>query len=159
MNRRTLLAAAAAASTTGFAACLDDGIGEQSGSSPTDGQGSSPTDTPDRPYVADQSFEVTSVECGSGFVGHGVTVEDGVVTVEGTLDGSNGCYTADLVTAAYDAKTDELYVEVESIEERGDGEDCTTCTVEIDYVARFTFENGEPSSVRVDQHGISSGSA
>ena len=159
MRRRALLAAAAAATTTGIAGCLDDGTESQPESSPTDESTPTPTETPDAPRLVDRSFEVERVECGDDYGGHDVTRADGVVTVEGTLDGSNGCYTAELVTGEYDADEDELYVEVESVDDSEEGEACTTCIVEIDYVAEFTFENGEPSSVRVDQRGVSTGSS
>lgn len=159
MRRRALLAAAVAATTTGIAGCLDDGTGSQPDSTPTDDSTPSPTETPDAPRLVDRSFEVERVECGNDYGGHDVTQSDGVVTVEGTLDGSNGCYTAELVAAAYDPDEDELSVEVESVDDSEDGEACTTCIVEIDYVAEFTFENGEPSSVRVEQRGVSTGSS
>lgn len=159
MKRRALLAAAAAATTTGIAGCLDDGTGNQPGSNSTDEPTPSPTATPDGPRLVDESFEVERVECGDDYGGHDVTQSDGVVTVEGTLDGSNGCYTAELVTAEYDREADELYVEVESVDGSEEGEACSTCIVEIDYVAEFTFENGEPSSVRVEQRGVSTGSS
>ena len=158
MRRRALLTAAAAATTTGIAGCLDDGTGSQAESSPTE-DSPSPTETPDAPRLVDRTFEVERVECGNDYGGHDVTQSDGVVTVEGTLDGSNGCYTAELVAGEYDADEDELYVEVESVDDSEGGEACTTCIVEIDYVAEFTFENGAPSSVRVEQRGASAGSS
>lgn len=158
MKRRALLAAAAAATTTGIAGCL----GDETGDAPGDGESgtpTSPTETPEEPYLSDTSFEVTRVECGEGAGGHDVTKEDGVVTVEGTLDGSNGCYTAELRRGEYVRSEDRLYVEVESVEDEHEGGACTTCIVEIDYVAKFSFQNGEPSSVRVDQRGVSTGSS
>jgi hypothetical protein len=164
VNRRSLLAAAAAATTTGIAGCLgglpgngddgDDGDGD-----PTDDATPSPTGTPEGPRLVDQSFEVERVECGDEYGGHDVTTEDGVVTVEGVLDGSNGCYTAELVAVDYDVAADELSVEVEAVDGSDDDEACTTCIVEIEYVATFTFENGEPGRIEVDQRGASSGSA
>lgn len=159
MKRRALLAAAAAATTTGIAGCLDDGTGDQPDPSPTEEPTPSPTATPDEPRLVDEYFEVRRVECGDDYGGHDVTRSDGVVTVEGTLDGSNGCYTAELVTAEYDSEADELNVEVESVDGSEEAEACATCIVEVDYVAEFTFENGEPSSVRVEQRGVSTGSS
>ena len=172
MKRRVLLAAAAT-SATGIAGCLDDGAGgDDPDDTPSDGTetptgtdeaGDTPTETgtetSERTRLTDREFEVTRVECGSDYGEYDVTVGDGVVTVEGTLDGSNTCYTADLVTAQYDPGADELYVEVESVEERAEDEACGECIVEIDYVARFEFENGEPSDVRVDQRGASGGAS
>lgn len=159
MQRRTLIAAGAAITTTGIAGCL----GETPTSGPSDGDpdesDDSPDSTPEGTYLADQSFEVERVECGSEYGDHEVTTEDGVITVEGILDGSNGCYTAELVTAEYDADADELYVEVESVDGSDEGEMCTQCIVEIEYVATFTFENDAPANVRVDQRGVSTGSS
>ena len=185
MERRALLAVAAAA-TTGIAGCLEDGTGggdpdstptetaeptktdeptETDASTettePTETDGQTETETPaetpegEETRMVDREFEVTRVECGSEYDGPHVATEDGVVTVEGTLDGSNTCYTAELVTGEYDAEADELHVEVESVEDSEEGAACAECIVEIDYVARFEFENGEPSSVRADQRGAS----
>ncbi|MFW5965052.1 MAG: hypothetical protein ACOCQM_09300 [Natronomonas sp.] len=153
MKRRSLLVAAAAATTTGIAGCL----GGDPATAP-EGARDDPTDTPTGPRLVDQSFEVERVECGDDYGSHEATKEDGVVTVEGVLDGRDPSYTAELVTSEYDSEADELYVEVESIEGDDDGVSAQ-CIVEIEYVATFTFENGEPSSVRVDQSGIKSGSS
>lgn len=154
MKRRALLAAAAAATTTGIAGCL----GGNPGTAPEDDEGDGPTETPTGPRLVDHSFEVERVECGDDYGSHEVTKEDGVVTVEGVLDGRDPSYTAELVTTEYDRDAEELYAKIESVE--GDEEGMSAqCIVEIEYVATFTFENGEPSSVRVDQSGINSGSS
>jgi len=162
VNRRALLTAAAAATATGVAGCLDDG-GTGTPDDGTDSTTETPTDAPTETgaetRLVDRSFEVTRVECGDDHGGHDVTTADGTVTVAGTLDGSNGCYTAELVASEYDAAADRLHVEVESVDGSDEGEACTTCVVEIDYVAEFAFENGEPGSVRVDQRGVSTGSS
>jgi hypothetical protein len=154
VKRRSLLAAAAAATTTGIAGCLGGGPG----TAPEDDESDDPTDTPTGPRLVDQSFEVERVECGDDYGSHEVTKEDGVVTVEGVLDGRDPSYTAELVTSEYDSEADELYVKIESVEGDDDGVSAQ-CIVEIEYVATFTFENGEPSSVRVDQSGIRTGSS
>jgi hypothetical protein len=161
MKRRVLLVAVAA--TGSIAGCLDDGGGSGDDATPTPTETATPTETstptetetPEQTRLVDREFEVTRVECGSEYGEYDVTTEDGVVTVEGTLDGRNTCYTAELVESEYDPDADELYVEVESVEDREDGEACAECIVEIDYVARFEFENGEPSNVRVEQRGAS----
>lgn len=161
MNRRTLLAAAAGVTTTGLAGCLGDlpGTGDDTDDESTPSPSPSPSPTPDGPSLVDQSFEVERVECGDEYGSHDVTTEDGVVTVEGTLSGSNGCYTAELVTADYDAEADVLSVEVEAVDGSEENEACTTCIVEVEYVATFTFENGEPGRIEVEQRGVSGGSA
>ncbi|MFT4883194.1 MAG: hypothetical protein ACI8U4_000695 [Natronomonas sp.] len=159
MKRRALLAAAATA-TTGIAGCLrSNGFG---GSTPDETDTEVPADgepTTEDTRLVGQSFEVERVECGSDFGGHDVTTEDGTVTVEGVLDGNNSCYTAELVRGEYVREEDTLYVEVESVDDSEEEEMCSTCIVEIEYVATFEFENGEPGSVRVDQRGQQSGSS
>jgi hypothetical protein len=157
MKRRALLAAAAAATTTSAAGCLrNSGLGD---SNPDENDDTPDESTPEGTYLADQSFEVERVDCGNDYGGHDVTTEDGTVTVEGVLDGNNTCYTAELVRGEYVADEDTLYVEVESVDDSGENEMCSTCIVEIEYVATFEFENGEPGSVRVDQRGQMSGSS
>jgi hypothetical protein len=158
MKRRALLAAAAAVTTTSAAGCLrNSGLGD---SNPDENDGDTPDEsTPEGTHLVDQSFEVERVECGEDYGGHEVTTEEQTVTVEGVLDGSNSCYTAELVRSEYVTDEDTLYVEVESVDDSGEDEMCSTCIVEIEYVATFEFENGEPGSVRVDQRGQMSGSS
>lgn len=158
MKRRALLAAAAAATTTGVAGCLrSSGFGDSNPGQTDEVATDDPDD--DETHLEDRSFEVERVECGDEFGSHDVIQEDGQVTVEGTLDGSNACYTAELVRGEYVSDEDTLYVEVESVEDDDEGEMCNSCIVEIEYVATFEFANGEPKSVRVDQRGQTSGSS
>ena len=163
MRRRAFIAAAAA-TTTAVAGCLGNGADEPTGTDgePTQTDEPDGTETPEptaeETRLEDSSFEVEGVECGDEYGGHDVTVEDGEVTVEGVLDGSNSCYTAELVRGEYDSDDDTLYVEVEAVE-REDAEACTQCVVEIEYVATFTFENGEPGTVSVEQRWSATGSS
>ena len=158
MRRRAFLAAAAATTTTAVAGCSGDGSdGEPTQTDEPDGT-ETPEPTAEETRLEDSSFEVVRVECGDEYGGHDVTVEDGEVTVEGVLDGSNSCYTAELVRGEYDGDADTLYVEVEAVE-RDDAGACNQCIVEIEYVATFTFENGEPGTVSVEQRGSATGSA
>ncbi|MEF8808056.1 hypothetical protein [Natronomonas sp.] len=157
MKRRALLAAAAA-TATGVAGCLrSNGFGGSNPEQTDEVKTDDPAD--DEPYLEDRSFEVERVECGDEFGGHDVITEDGLVTVEGVLDGNNSCYTAELVRGEYVTEEDTLYVEVESVDGSDADEACSTCIVEIEYVATFEFANGEPGSVRVDQRGQTSGSS
>jgi len=164
MRRRAFIAAAAATTTTAVAGCLGGGADEptETDEEPTQTDEPDDTETPDptaeETRLEDSSFEVEGVECGDEYGGHDVTVEDGVVTVEGVLDGNDSCYTAELVRGEYDGDADTLYVEVEAVE-RDDAAACTQCIVEIEYVARFTFENGEPGTVTVEQRGSTTGSS
>ena len=164
MRRRAFIAAAAATTTTAVAGCLGGGADDptETDEEPTQTDEPDDTETPDptaeETRLKDSSFEIEDVECGDEYGGHDVTVEDGVVTVEGVLDGSNSCYTAELVRGEYDGDADTLYVEVEAVE-RDDAGACNQCIVEIEYVATFTFENGEPGTVSVEQRGSATGSA
>ena len=155
MRRRAPLAAAAAA-TTGAAGCLGDGPGAERGDTGTDTPDEptqSATESGDWPRLVDRSFEVTRVECGNDYGDYDVGQADGVVTVEGTVGGSNGCYSAELVGAAYDEEADRLSVEVEAVGDREEGEACTSCIVEIEYATELTFEGGGPGEIRVEQDG------
>lgn len=157
MRRRALLAAAATVATATAGCLRSGGIGDSNTERTDDVRTDDPTE--DGTRLEDRSFEVERVECGDDYGDHEVIREDGRVTVEGTLDGSNACYTAELVRGEYVAEDDTLYVEVESVEDAEEGEMCSSCIVEIDYVATFEFANGEPGSVRVDQRGQKSGSS
>jgi hypothetical protein len=163
MKRRNFLAAAAASTTAAVAGCLgtgpaDDEPADNATEDPTDEPTASPEPTSHGPELVDDSFEVTGVECGTEYGDHDVTTEDGRVTVEGTLDGRNTCYTAELVRGEYDDAEDTLYVEVEAVED-DDAAACNQCIVEIHYVATFEFEGGEPGTVRVEQRGETTGSS
>lgn len=162
MNRRSFISAAGSATMAAVAGCLGSGPADDpddgATDSPTDEPSASPEPTSHGPKLVDTSFEVTRVECGSEYGDHEVTTEDGRVTVEGTLDGRDSCYSAELVRGEYDDGEDTLYVEVEVVA-GDDGEACNECIVEIDYVATFEFDGGEPGSVRVDQRGATTGSS
>lgn len=141
MNRRSLLAAAAA--TTTLAGCFtNDG--------PTDDTRSPTDDTP--PEIADHTFKVTSVECDHPEPSYDVSRSDGQVTINGSLRGSTTCGTASLESIEYDADADELNLVVRShTEDTEDG--CGDCIVEIEYQAVVRFHHGEPGSVTVDYTG------
>ena len=124
-----------------------------------DSESSVDDDDSEPPALVEQTFDVRSVNCGTQGGDVSTKTEDGVVTVEGLIDGRDGCWTAELVEAVYDPDTDLLSVEVESLRDDDAGDACVTCIVEIEYVATFTFEGGEPGSVRVDQRGAFSSSS
>jgi len=159
MKRRIFISAAVTATVAAVAGCLGEGPG--GGREPTDTPTADPSGTPasEGPRLVDSSFELQDVECGTATSEHTVGVEDGEVTVEGTVDGNDSCHVAELVRGEYVEPEDTLHVEVESVRDEEAGGVCNECIVEIDYVATFTFENGEPGSVRVDQRGSVSGSS
>lgn len=99
-----------------------------------------------------RSFEVTNSECGQGANRATVEWTDRTVRVTGVIVGSNGCYTAELRRAQYDADADELLVAVRSYEDE-EGYSCTMCTVDIDYRSEFEFDGGTPGTVIVRHNG------
>lgn len=165
MERRALLRAAGAASAGLFAGCT--GVETDPGGSPSDDRTESPTTstspsaspspTVTEPTLESKNLEVRSVECGTGEnradasvspTGEQTPGEDGsppthVVTVTGTIDGSNTCHTARL--AAVDAKpdADTLRVEVEShVPDSEETPVCGECIVDIDYEATVELAGG-----------------
>ena len=162
MDRRTLLSVVAAGVTTLLSGCL--GVGDENGDDTGEGTGDgsdddgddeeTPTETPapGPPRLENTSFEVLRVEASVAADRTDWSVEDGVVTVEGTISGRKTCYTARLASAVYDADTDVLSVEVESYRDADPEEACAMTLVEIDYRARFTFSSGTPADVEVDHH-------
>lgn len=163
MQRRSLLAAVAGVTTTAVAGCLASApAGEAPTETPADSQSPTPAGSPEPtahgPELVGTAFEVTNVECGTPTAEHEVTIGDGRVTVGGTLDGSDGCHSAELVRSEYDGVADTFNVEVEAVEDEA-ADVCKQCIVEIDYVATFEFEHGEPGTVEVHQRGAVSGSS
>jgi len=153
MNRRSFIATTAATTLPVGAGCLADGPPGDDTEDPTDTATDTPDPTPHGPELTDSRLDVTAVECGSDHGYPDVTTGDGTVTVEGVVDGRNGCYTAELVRGEYDRTDDTLYVEVEARDDDSDGVGCTTCLVEIHYTAGFTFDHGTPGRVDVEQRG------
>ena len=143
MDRRRFLAGATTAALA-TAGCLDGETSEDPTASPTT------SDAP--PRLVATSFEVTDVDCGDGAADHEADIGDGRVVVDGVVGGADACHTAELADADYDRATDTLEVTVAAV--RGDGDRvCASCLVDIEYVATFAFENGEPGSVTVRARG------
>lgn len=153
MHRRRFVTTAAAATATAVAGCLEGApTGSDGDDDPTDTPTETPTATPTGPELTESSFEVLDVACGSKGTDSEVTIGDEQVTVEGTVDGRNGCYRAELARGEYDGDADTLFVEVEAVE--GDDADmCTQCIVEVNYRTTFEFDGGEPDVVDLHQRG------
>ena len=100
-----------------------------------------------------RSFEVVSSECGQGENRADVSRSDDRVDVDGTIGGSNGCYTAELQDATYDDGADELTVAVRSYDDSDGGEVCQDCIVDVDYRASVEFRDGTPGEVTVVHDG------
>jgi hypothetical protein len=149
MQRRDLLATAGAAAAAALAGCLSSGTGSDPDGEPTGTDSPTPSPTPER-GVSDSSFTVEAV--GAGEVQNEATVSfDDGVTVEGTIAGRNGCYTASLAEVSYGDGT--LTVRVES-HERDGADVCTDAIVEVDYVATFALEGPAPTAVVVEHDSL-----
>ena len=153
MNRRTLLETAGTVGAVALAGCAstdgDDGTPEGT---------ATPTDTAP-PQRTDTSFTVQQSRSGQQRDAAEVTTDGTTITVEGTIWGSDGCTTAELAAATYDA--DELTVAVATTAREPtaasatDGEvACTQAIVEIDYRMTATFDAALPgSTVVTHDHG------
>jgi hypothetical protein len=133
VNRRTLLAAGAGVLGSGVAGCF--GI---------------QNDTDQGSDIMETNFELVE-ESGTGPESAAVTVDDGTVTVTGTIRGNNGCYTARLAGAAIE--DDALVVSIESYEDAEDDQDCTMAIIYLEYEASVEIRGEVPTSVRVEHNG------
>lgn len=144
MQRRTVLATAGTLAAI-VSGCITDGTG----GTETNGNGTvSPTPTQEDPEIEDRSFEVQDSGCGEGLSDATIRYDDRTVVVEGTIDGANGCYTAELDRATYDGEADRLTVVVVRVEQSPNGA-CVQCIIDIDYEARVSFEGELPGETVV----------
>jgi len=145
MDRRTLLRTACGVGIAALAGC--------GGTDPGDGTPTGTDTTPvPTPAMLDTTFTIVQVDSGQQVDEATVTVDGTTVTVEGTIWGSDGCTTAELADASYDAAADELTVAVTTAERETTATETIACTqaiVEIDYRATVEFENGTPGTVVV----------
>jgi hypothetical protein len=134
----------------------------------TPGGGESAQPTADRPASGEAptlqagSFAVTDVSSSSPAqsANPSFNEDEGTVVVTGTIIGNNGCTTADIGSADYDASADQLDVNVVTETREGDEDSfCTQQMVGIDYEATFSFSGGIPSKVSVSHDGEGVGSA
>ena len=109
---------------------------------------------PSSTTVTDAELQVAGIDPGDQVDDATVSAEDGTVTVEGTIWGPDGCATAELERADYDADSDELTVAVATAR-RGDvGDVCTQAIVEIEYRVTVSVEGAVPGTVVVTHdHG------
>lgn len=126
----------------------DGGDGGDTGDTPTD----SPTPTPAETTVTESSLEVLETGCGSG--DHAATAEydNDHVDVEGTIRGSDTCYTAELESARYDEASDELVIAVRAYRP-DDAEACGQCIVDVDYRATVNYDGPAPGAAVVRHDG------
>ncbi|SDM01368.1 hypothetical protein SAMN04487949_0499 [Halogranum gelatinilyticum] len=134
MNRRTVLAAVATATTTGLSGCTAGGGGDgTAGGSPS--PGSAPT-------VDSSTLDAT----GDCSVPNTASVAvDAAVVVTGCIQGPNGCHQPVLADVTVDGETLEVVVTTEA---RG-GDGCTQALVQRGYEATVTFDGDRPATVTV----------
>lgn len=139
MNRRTLLTTTGSLTASSLAGCLSNNTEEQPN-----------TDTPTQQI---KTFNFTRIESTSKnlIAGEATVTTDGTtVTVEGIIQGNNGCKTAQLTSATYDSDADELRVNVAiSTKEDANQRTCTQALVNISYRTTVTFTEQTPARVVV----------
>jgi len=72
--------------------------------------------------------------------------------VEGTLSGPDGCTTAELGYASYDAEEDTLVADVRTA--RTDEDACADCITEVNYRLEANFENGVAENADISHDGV-----
>jgi len=111
-------------------------------------------DGPPSTRVTDSEFQVEGIDSGEQIDEATISTADGTITVEGTIWGPDGCATAELDSAEYDADSDELTAAVATTRREDAGDACTQAIVEIDYRATVAFEGATPGRVVVTHdHG------
>lgn len=115
-----------------------------------------PTPTPEGAAtgIADTSLTVQNNACGTTRSLASVSFGDDVVSVTGTISGSDTCRTATLADATLDADTGELRLTVGTENRCAENELGAACIVEIDYEASVTLEGGLPERVVVVHDGV-----
>ncbi|MCH7662028.1 MAG: hypothetical protein IH933_16115 [Euryarchaeota archaeon] len=162
MNRRSVVRYCGLLAVGSVAGCIDPGLeiisddtddemdeGESDERGPNDAEPDAEEQDDERTEI-ETSFEVHSVDCGSGEDHAEVTVENDTVVVDGVIRGENGCYSADLSAASIDE--DRLRIEVESHEDT-DEELCTQCLTDVVYEAAITISDEYPSRIVVEHDG------
>jgi hypothetical protein len=151
MNRRALVRSVGAVGIAALAGC--GSTDDSAAGTPSDTATATPAAA--TPMIAGQNVSIVRIESGRQQDTAGVDVDGATVTVEGTIWGSDGCTTAELADASYDAAADELAVAVATTEREATAADmCTQAIVEIEYRATVAFENGVPGTVVVTHdHG------
>lgn len=141
----------------------DDGTDSGDDSGGDDSDDSATTTTAATPSVEDTSLSVGSASCGTGENAASIAVEAtadstespaGIVTVTGTIRGSDQCHTARLKAASYDESTDTLTVAVVSYvpDDKSDSV-CGQCIVDIEYESTVEVGGAVPGTIAVTHGG------
>jgi hypothetical protein len=151
MRRRVFLAATASVFATG--GCLAGGT-ESDGERKTPPRKSDATPTTtDRPRtgvsptLVETSFEETGTCESPGSVT--ITPGDGALTVEGCLEGADGCTVASLEAILFDTATESVSVVVGTDDQSGPDAACTQALVNRGYEVSVAFAGGTPETVTV----------
>lgn len=150
MNRRSVVRYCGLLAVGGLAGCLDSAPEVVSDDEEPNGEETNNDEDETRHEgrtEIETTFEVRSVECGSGEDRAETAIEDETVIIDGVIGGENGCYSADLSAAFID--DDRLHVEVESYEDT-DEELCTQCLTDVTYEARIVIDGEPPSEITVE---------
>lgn len=154
MNRRSFLVGFAVVAAS--AGCLGGDSGEPS---PTPAESPTPTETPTpvpppEPTV-ESDFTVTDRSCGTGENAASISFEDGSVTVDGTIRGSNTCDTA--VLDSIEWPDDTLTIRVKATQMKTtETVACGQCITDIRYTAELSIDGPLPDRVKV-VHDTSTG--
>lgn len=151
MNRRSLLAAAAAVSVagcTGIGGSVDSGSDDAVPETGSDDEGGSASGEP-TPTADPDLRSIDLVEVDAGRVdGASVTVSPDVVRVTGTLVGETGCHGAEVASASVD-DDGAFVVVVAAVDTSDPGTLCTQALTRIGYELDATFDDGVPEAVTV----------
>ncbi|MFP9059427.1 hypothetical protein ACLI4R_02715 [Natrialbaceae archaeon A-chndr2] len=154
MKRRGVLAGFGSASVLGLTGCLgdleDDAPGESSNQTDADSgsDGRSGADG-ERPEIVDVSYE-TGVETQKGISDDpAVSFEETAVHATGRYSTGSACYDDQFHTPRYDTEKDQLQISL--TRERNDREECEDLEETTSYRVIVEFDNGLPSSVRVNE--------
>jgi hypothetical protein len=161
MRRRTAVRRTAGLGLIPIAGCTRDFDGHQEPST-FPGTGASPPTIRGEPSFQVHERNPTDEEDQAGsatvvFDDRGGRADPSTVVVEGRIIGTEGCSTAVLDAATYDAAADELRVNVATRRATDAGDVCTQPLMEIDYTAGIEFDGGLPGTVVVVHH-VQSGS-
>ena len=137
MNRRTVLAAVATATTTGLGGCTAGGGGDGDG-----GTASGSPSTGSAPTVGSATLDETG-DCSNPNTAS--VAVDAAVVVTGCIQGPNGCHQPVLANAEVDGETLEVVVTTEARE----ADACTQALVQRGYEATLTFDGDLPATVTV----------
>jgi hypothetical protein len=102
--------------------------------------------------IVDREFEVISVDSSVGTDSATVSTSRNTVSVDGTVQASNDCYTAEITEVVTKPAIDFLRIEIETVR-RDDATDCSNDNVGIQYRAKLEFADRTPGHVAVMHNG------